>query len=99
FYDSLASVIITGVPNPSYNFQSWTGTGTGSYSGNTNARTITLGGPVTETASFVLAPIDVTVQSNPAGRTFTVDGIQYTGSQAFVWSATAAHTIATTTPQ
>src|SRR6185436_3679996 len=62
FHDSLAGVVITGVPNPSYNFSSWGGTGTGSYSGNTNPQTITLGGPVTETASFVLEPIDVTVQ-------------------------------------
>ncbi|MCI4324192.1 MAG: glycoside hydrolase, partial [Thermoplasmata archaeon] len=33
-------------------FEAWTGTGVGSYNGTANATTVTLGGPVNETASF-----------------------------------------------
>ncbi len=36
----------------SYYFTGWTGSGSGSYTGSNNPQTITLGGPVTETAGF-----------------------------------------------
>jgi len=41
----------------------------------------------------------VTVQTNPAGLTFTVDGTSYNGVQTFSWQAGSSHTIATTSPQ
>ena len=56
-------------------------------------------GAITETPGFTLAPISVTVQTNPPGRTFLVDSVSYTGSQAFVWSATSSHVLSTTSPQ
>jgi hypothetical protein len=99
FFDSAQVVPITGTPNPTFAFSAWTGTGAGSYSGPNNPANVTMNAPVAETPSFVLAPISVTVQSNPAGLSFTVDNLPYTGSQAFVWSATSSHTIATTSPQ
>jgi hypothetical protein len=43
--------------------------------------------------------VQVTVQTNPAGRTFTVDGTSYTTSQNFSWQPGSSHTIATTSPQ
>ncbi len=99
WFDSAQVVGITATPSGGYTFSGWTGTGTGSYTGPANPGSVTMNGAVTETASFTLAPINVTVQSNPAGRTFTVDGTDYTGTQAFVWSATDLHTLSTTSPQ
>jgi len=44
-------------------------------------------------------PISVTVQSNPAGRSVTVDGTTYTAPQTFSWTPGSSHAIATTSPQ
>jgi hypothetical protein len=43
--------------------------------------------------------IQVTVQTNPAGRSFSVDGSTFTSSQTFTWTAGSTHTISTTSPQ
>jgi hypothetical protein len=83
----------------SYSFSGWTGSGTGSYSGTNNPASITMNGPITETAAFTQNPVQVTVQTNPAGRTFTVDGTPYTAAQSFSWQPGSNHTIATTSPQ
>src|SRR5207248_3252409 len=62
----------------SYNFAGWTGSGSGSYSGTNNPVSITMNGPITETAGFIQNPVQVTVQANPSGLAFTVDGNPYT---------------------
>ncbi len=46
-----------------------------------------------------LHAVQVTVQTNIAGPSFTVDGTPYTTPQIFVWVAGAQHTIGTTSPQ
>src|SRR5205823_7359027 len=43
--------------------------------------------------------IPITVQTNPAGLTFTVDGTTYSATQTFSWTPGSSHTIATTSPQ
>jgi len=43
--------------------------------------------------------IQVTVKTNPTGRSFTVDGTTYTATQTFSWVSGSSHTIATTSPQ
>jgi len=43
--------------------------------------------------------VQVTVQTNPAGLTFSVDGTSYTSAQVFSWQPGSSHTIATTSPQ
>src|SRR5206468_4230388 len=43
--------------------------------------------------------IRVTVQTNPIGRSFTVDGTTYTAAHRFSWVPRSSHTIATTSPQ
>ena len=83
----------------SYSFSAWTGTGNGSYSGTNNPASITMNGPITENATFIQNPVQVTVQTNPAGRSFSVDGTTYTSVQTFSWDLGASHTIATTSPQ
>ena len=82
-----------------YSFTGWAGTGLGSYSGANNPASITMNGPITETAAFTQNPVQVTVQTNPAGRSFTVDGSPYTAAQAFSWAPGSSHTIATTSAQ
>jgi predicted heme/steroid binding protein len=58
-----------------------------------------MNGPITENAVFTQNPVQVTVQTNQAGRTFTVDGTPYTAAQSFSWQPGSSHTIATTSPQ
>jgi hypothetical protein len=47
-----AAVSISATPANGYHFTNWTGNGTGSYSGPDNPASITMGGPITETATF-----------------------------------------------
>src|SRR5262249_16186916 len=98
-----STVVISATPTNnnqvSYSFAGWTGTGSGSYSGTNNPASITMDGPITENASFTHNPIQVTVQTNPAGLTISVDGTSYTSAQIFSWQPGSSHTIATTSPQ
>jgi len=43
--------------------------------------------------------VRVTVQTNPAGLAFRVDGTTYNSTQTFSWIPGSSHTIATTSPQ
>jgi uncharacterized repeat protein (TIGR02543 family) len=45
-------ISISATPSTGYTFTSWTGSGSGSFSGATNPASITMNGPITETASF-----------------------------------------------
>ena len=47
----------------------------------------------------ILARISVTVQTSPAGLSFSVDGTSYSTSQAFTWIAGSQHTISTSGTQ
>ena len=99
WYNGGASVNINAYPATGYQLTTWTGSGTGSYTGTNNPATITMNGPITENGLFGLIPVHVTVQTNPAGLSFTVDGTPYTSTQVFTWGYGTAHTISTTTPQ
>ena len=46
------TVSISSTPSGGYSFTNWTGTGTDSYSGANNPASLTMGGPITETATF-----------------------------------------------
>jgi len=50
--NSGSAVSISAMPRSGYSFTNWTGSGPGSYSGTTNPASITMGGPITETATF-----------------------------------------------
>jgi hypothetical protein len=62
---------------------------------------VTMNAPITEIASFTQNPItiSVTVQPNPSGSSFSVDGTTYTTAQTFGWTAVSSHTIAATSQQ
>ena len=97
--NSGATVSISATSASGYSFSGWTGSGTGSYSGTNNPASITMNGPITENASFTHDPVQVTVQTSPAGLSFSVDGTTYTAAQTFSWQSGSSHTIATTSPQ
>jgi hypothetical protein len=50
--NSGTAVSIRATPASGYIFTNWTGNGTGSYTGSANPSSITMGGPITETADF-----------------------------------------------
>jgi hypothetical protein len=50
--NSGAVVPISATAASGYSFGSWTGSGSGSYSGSSNATSVTMNGPITETAKF-----------------------------------------------
>ena len=50
--NSGSAVSISAMPRNGYSFTDWTGSGTGSYSGTNNPGSITMNGPITETAAF-----------------------------------------------
>jgi len=58
-----------------------------------------MNGPIIEMAGFAQNRISVTMQANPAGRSFAVDGMTYTTSQTFSWLPGSGHTVAATSPQ
>lgn len=70
WYDSGSLVTISATANSGYVFSSWSGSGSGSYTGTTNPASITMNGPVSETAT--LAKVSgamisaVTLTPNPA---------------------------------
>ena len=88
----------TAYPNTSYMVNQWlvdggvVQTGGGSYTlyniqaGHSVQVTFTLG-------------VSVTVQGNPSGVSFTVDGTTYTAGLTFTWVSGSSHPIATTSPQ
>jgi hypothetical protein len=94
-----ATVSISATAAAGYTFSNWTGTGTGSYSGTTTPGSIVMNGPITETATFAQNPVQVTVQTNPGGLSFTVDGTAYNSGQTFSWQPGSSHTLATTSLQ
>ena len=97
--NSGAAVSIKAKPAGGYSFTNWTGSGTGSYSGTTNPASITMNGPITETATFTQNLVQVTVQTSLAGLAFSVDGTPYSSTQTFSWVSGSSHTIGTTSPQ
>jgi PKD repeat protein len=71
WYDSGSQVTISATAPPvgvgeRYVWNGWTGTGTGSYTGTSNTATVTMSGPVTETASWT-HQYYLTVLTNPSG--------------------------------
>lgn len=100
WYNSGQDVIIRAIPDTSFRFDSWAGTGTGSYSGSGNPRTIAIGGPITEIASFQRIPVTVTIQTNPPGRRFRIDGSSpYTTTQTRIWQPGDTHTLSADSPE
>jgi hypothetical protein len=97
--DSASVVSIAATPSLGYSFTGWSGVGPGSLSGPLNPANITLTSAITETAQFTRLPVHVMIATNPAGRSYSVDGVLFTGTQEFVWPAATAHVLSTVSPQ
>ena len=95
WYNSGLSVQISASPNSGYAFSSWSGSGSGAYSGSANPATITMNGPITETASFGSSTVSITIASTPSGAGFVVvDGSAITTPDTFTWAVGSEHVIA-----
>ena len=60
------SVSISAMPNAGYLFSNWSGSGAGSYSGSNNVASVTMNGPITETASFLPFILGVSISGASA---------------------------------
>ena len=76
WYNGGTPVPVSATANPGYTFQSFTGTGLGSYSGSNNPASVTMNGPVSEVANFQAATTTYTVPFSesglPTGTNWTV---------------------------
>jgi hypothetical protein len=100
WYDSGSTVQILATASSGYVFSNWAGSGLGSYSGTANPSSVTVNGPITETANF--APLTATVtftvsglSSDASGTVLTVDSVGYSYSQlpkSFTWNIGSNHT-------
>ncbi|MBI4908653.1 MAG: hypothetical protein HY820_33850, partial [Acidobacteria bacterium] len=89
FYDAGSPVQLTAQPNATYSFSSWSGDA----GGGTNPTSLAMTGPRSASANFTLAPVSITVTSNPVGRIVRVDGTSRTTPASFTWEAGSQHTI------
>ena len=94
FYASGTAVQVTATANTGFTFGGFSGDLTGT----TNPQSVAMSQPRSVTANFG-APVSMTVTTNPAGLSFTVDGTPYNSSQTFPWTPGTPHTIATSSPQ
>ncbi|MBI5021905.1 MAG: T9SS type A sorting domain-containing protein [Ignavibacteriales bacterium] len=81
WFNRSQSVQITAIPITGYNFTTWAGLGSGSYSGAINPSAVTMNSPITETANFTRRPVQITIGTNPTGRSFIYNGTTYTATQ------------------
>ncbi len=96
------SVSINATANSGYSFGSWSGTGTGSYTGATKAATITMNGPISQTGNFLLVvqpvlsvtPANQPVSGSAGTTTFAVSN---TGTGTMNWTASSNQGWATIT--
>jgi subtilisin len=98
-YNNNTSVNLTAQSTASgNNFQKWQRDGADwSFSQSTS---VTMDTNHTMTAVYVPpTTVQVTVQTNPSGRSFTVDGVTHSSTQTFPWISGSSHTIGTSSPQ
>ncbi len=83
----------TGMPTgETMTFKEWVGVGNGSYTGPGASQSITLGGPVTQTA-FCYHRAEIVVDTSPSGVgiSFDVDGTSYSSQTPFSWEFGTTH--------
>jgi len=99
WFDSSQSVTLTAALS-GYTFQSWTGSGMGSYTGTNTQVSVTMNNAISEIADFGSSFISVTVTSYPqAGSGFIkVDDTTYDAPHAFTWAVGSTHKLEAITP-
>jgi hypothetical protein len=73
--DSGQTVVMQAVPNANHVFGGWSGTGVGSFTGSNNPASVTMGGPITETASFALAPLELLLETATTDQLPALDSV------------------------
>ena len=89
-------VAISATANSGYTFTNWSGSVASPSSAST---TVTMGAPQTVTANFITAPTAITIQTNPSGRQFSVDGGATQSAPQTLSFSQGSHTIAVASPQ
>jgi hypothetical protein len=90
FFDAASAVPLTATANSGFVFSSWSGSVANATSASTS---VTMTGPETVTANFVVGGTSVTIQTVPAGQQFMVDmGAAQTAPQTLSLTA-GPHTI------
>ena len=69
FFNSGEVVQISALASKGFSFAGWTGVGAGSFTGNTNPASVTMSGPISETAAFNLIPLPLQLLLEQAGPT------------------------------
>jgi uncharacterized repeat protein (TIGR01451 family) len=98
------SYYVAGTPVPlvataatGYKFANWTGPVASAGSASTN---VTMSGPESVTANFVVNNVGVTINTSPSGLAVSVDGgTPQAAPVPVTWQVGSPHTIATTSPQ
>lgn len=93
FYASGTNVTLTANASPGNQFTSWSGDASGS----TNPLSVSMNAPRTISANFPSITGSYTINTNPSGLSFTVDGTPYLNQQSFQWSAGTSHSISVAT--
>jgi hypothetical protein len=90
-----SKVTIKATAKTGYRFLSWTGSGTGSYSGTSASTTITMNAPITETGNFGVL---ITITSSPTGSGYVfVDNSAVKTPETFTWVIGSTHNITAVT--
>ncbi|HPG40862.1 MAG TPA: FlgD immunoglobulin-like domain containing protein [bacterium] len=94
WYNANAVVSLNTTVNAGYQWKNWSGDMTGT----TKPVDITMTGPKSVTANYEQIS-QITINTNMAGFSFSVDGTTYTSEQTFTWVVGSTHSLTTTTPQ
>ncbi|MBN1567289.1 MAG: hypothetical protein JXA73_05555 [Acidobacteria bacterium] len=95
YYASGSFVRLSAIAGSGYAFAGWGFDLTGLE----NPKVIEMTEPRNVIAFFEPSNQNITITTNPIGRSFVVDGITYTASQTFSWETGSSHTISVATPQ
>ncbi len=101
WYNPGAAVTIQADPDGGQTFNDWEGSGAGSYTGTDNPASVTMNGPITQTAHFTGsgATRKITITAAPPGRRIMVDGQTITSQKSYDWTVGSTHQIETVSPQ
>lgn len=95
YYNSGTQVTLGETPNGGYFFLSWTGSGTGSFSGNSASPTIGMNGVITEQANFYSTSTTTTTSTTTSSTTSTSTS---TSTSTTSTTSTSTSTSTTTVP-
>ncbi len=88
WFPALANVNLSALPASGFAFASWSGVGSASYTGTADPVSVTMGGPISETADFVAngrSYFEVTFGVTPVGSgSILFDGQTYSNAQPLV---------------